>query len=161
MGVITKAAWISQTYISSIMRICPGDYACWWQAGGGGGWLPYTIKAASLSHTHTLISFCLQIAFPSSLACVCVRCFVCTYKHTHFCLIHFWCKKKKKKKTHRTNWPVAGSLRVILLAGGPGALSSWCSGSRACSGAVRAQVPANRSSPGGHLDCKLSDVWAV
>lgn len=52
MGVITKAAWISQTYISSIMRICPGDYACWWQAGGGGVITIHHKGCFFISHTH-------------------------------------------------------------------------------------------------------------
>lgn len=62
--MITKAARISQTHISSIMWISRGDYAWRWQAEGG--LITIRHKGCFLI-SHTLISFCLQIASHSSV----------------------------------------------------------------------------------------------
>lgn len=116
--------------------------------------------------SHTLISFLLQIAFPSSLACVrvclCMRCFF-------FYTLKDKCKsldaKRKRKKQKLTALsdllpaPSAGSL----LVGGPGEFL----------GAVRAQVSAIRPAivlttnclmcgqSGGLWSCGLADRCPV
>lgn len=76
--MITKAAQISQTHISSIMWISRGDYAWRWQAGGV---ITIHHKGCFLI-SHTLISFCLQIASHSSLF------FTHTHKHTESQTLH-------------------------------------------------------------------------
>lgn len=63
--MITKAAQISQLHISSIMWISRGDYARRWQAEGG---LITIHHKGCFLISHTLISFCLQIASHSSLS---------------------------------------------------------------------------------------------
>lgn len=99
--MITKAARISQTHISSIMWISRGDYAWRWQAEGG---LITIHHKGCFLISHTLISFCLQIASHSSLflthtqtlmGCVCrwhTQACICahanSYTYTHICCLH-------------------------------------------------------------------------
>lgn len=123
-------------------------------AGWGGGVITIHHKGCFLI-SHTLISFCLQIAFLSSLACVCVALQAGINTNQK--------RKKKKKLTGPTDLLPALSALLSALLSSLAARGEVSSQSRVCSGTVRAreQVPANRSSPGGRLDYQLSDLWAV
>lgn len=81
--MITEAAQISQTHISSIMWISRGDYAWRWQTEGG---LITIHHKGCFLISHTLISFCLQIASHSSLFLAHTQTLMCcgvAYIHTH------------------------------------------------------------------------------
>lgn len=57
--------------------------------------------------SHTLISFCLQIAFQSPVMCVrgCARSFVCTHKHK--CNYTSHCKNNKKKNLQSETFQIS------------------------------------------------------